>query len=142
MNTIRRNIYLNRLITRRHNHRIKIVTGVRRSGKSFLLFNLFSEWLLANGVEKDNILKIDLEDRRNKTLRNPDALLRYIDSKMTNDSNGFFLVNGTTEICVCEKGKRVKGGADTICARYNTEIGRDNEIPDRKSTRLNSSHQD
>ncbi len=86
MNTIRRNIYLNRLITRRHNHRIKIVTGVRRSGKSFLLFNLFSEWLLANGVEKDNILKIDLEDRRNKTLRNPDALLRYIDSKMTNDS--------------------------------------------------------
>ena len=43
--------------------------------------------------------------------------------------DGFFLVNGTTEICVCEKGKRVKGGADTICARYNTEIGHGNEIP-------------
>lgn len=93
MNTIRRNIYLNRLITRRHNHRIKIVTGVRRSGKSFLLFNLFSEWLLANGVEKDNILKIDLEDRRNKTLRNPDALLRYIDSKMTNHSMYYILID-------------------------------------------------
>lgn len=93
MNTIRRNIYLNRLITRRHNHRIKIVTGVRRSGKSFLLFNLFSEWLLANGVEKDNILRIDLEDRRNKTLRNPDALLRYIDSKMTNDSMYYILID-------------------------------------------------
>lgn len=44
--------------------------------------------------------------------------------------DGFFLVNGTTEICVCDKGKRVKGGADsTICARYNTEVGRGNEIP-------------
>ncbi len=61
---------------------IKIITGVRRSGKSFLLFELFTEWLEAEGVSADHIIKIDLENRRNKMLRNPDNLLAFIDSKM------------------------------------------------------------
>ncbi|MGM9816273.1 MAG: ATP-binding protein [Lepagella sp.] len=80
MTTIPRDIYLRRLISRRHNGRIKIITGVRRSGKSYLLFEIFSNWLKEQGTSDDHIIKIDLEDRRNKTLRDPDALLSHIDS--------------------------------------------------------------
>lgn len=82
MKSIKRDLYLKRLITRRHNGMIKIVTGVRRSGKTYLLFTLFSEWLKENGVDDAHIIQINLEDRRNKKLRDPDALLEYIDSKI------------------------------------------------------------
>ena len=77
MKSIRRDIYLNRLISRRHNGRIKIVTGVRRSGKTYLLFTLFTEWLKENGADDAQIIQINLEDRRNKALRDPDALLTF-----------------------------------------------------------------
>ena len=93
MKSIKRDIYLNRLIARRHNQRIKIVTGVRRSGKSYLLFTIFDEWLRSNGVNDSHIIKIDLENRRNKNLRDPDALLNFIDSKMTDDSMYYILID-------------------------------------------------
>lgn len=91
MKSIKRDIYLNRLIARRHNQRIKIVTGVRRSGKSYLLFTLFDEWLKANGVDESHIIKIDLENRRNKSLRDPDALLDFIDARMV-DGDMYYIV--------------------------------------------------
>ena len=78
---IRRDKYLNQLIASKHNGLIKIITGLRRCGKSYLLFNLFKEHLLSNGVSESHIIRIDLEDRRNKELRDPDALLAHIDSK-------------------------------------------------------------
>lgn len=90
---IKRDTYLNRLITRRHNQRIKIVTGVRRSGKSYLLFTIFNEWLKIQGIDESHIIKIDLENRRNKSLRNPDALLEFIDSKMTDSSMYYILID-------------------------------------------------
>lgn len=93
MKYIERDIYLNRLIARRHNRRIKIVTGVRRSGKSFLLFNLFSDWLKSNNVSESHIIKIDLENRRNKTLRDPDNLLDYIDSKMEDKDMYYIMID-------------------------------------------------
>lgn len=93
MDSIKRDLYLNRLIARRHNHRIKIVTGVRRSGKSYLLFNLFRDWLKENNVPDSHIIKIDLEDRRNKSLRDPDVLLGYIDSKMTDTQMYYILID-------------------------------------------------
>ncbi|MBD5281661.1 MAG: AAA family ATPase, partial [Bacteroides sp.] len=74
MMRIERTIYLDKVIESRHNGMIKIITGVRRSGKSFLLFDLFADWLEAEGVSSDHIIKIDLENRRNKSLRNPDNL--------------------------------------------------------------------
>jgi predicted AAA+ superfamily ATPase len=58
---------------------VKVVTGIRRSGKSFLLFNIFYKHLINEGVADDHIIMIDLENRRNKTLRDPDALMKYID---------------------------------------------------------------
>lgn len=93
MAEIRRDIYVDRLIARRHNHRIKIVSGVRRSGKSYLLFNLFSGWLKQNDVADSHIIKIDMEDRRNKALRDPDALLGYIDAQMTDGEMYYIMID-------------------------------------------------
>lgn len=93
MEPIKRDTYLNRLIARLHNQRIKIVTGVRRSGKSYLLFTLFYEWLKAKGIDESHIIKIDLENRRNKSLRNPDALLDFIDSKMVDNDMYYILID-------------------------------------------------
>ena len=93
MYQIKRDIYLNRLITRRHNGRIKIVTGIRRSGKTYLLFTLFTEWLKDNGVNDANIIQINLENRRNKKLRDPDALLEYIDSQIKDDEMHYIMVD-------------------------------------------------
>lgn len=90
---IQRPKYLKRLISRRHNGMIKIVTGVRRCGKSFLLSTLYAEWLKEQGVPNDHIITINLEDRRNKNLRNPDMLLDYIDSKLTDDAIHYIMID-------------------------------------------------
>lgn len=88
---IKRDTYLNKIITRRHNGMIKVITGMRRCGKSYLLFNLFAEYLKKEGVAEDHIIKIDLENRRNKELRDPDALLKHLDSQMT-DSDMYYIL--------------------------------------------------
>lgn len=74
---IKRDYYLNQLITSQHNGIIKIITGLRRSGKSYLLFHLFNDYLREQGINDDHIIKVDLEDRRIAPLRNPDTLLSY-----------------------------------------------------------------
>lgn len=86
-------IYLQKLIESRHNHMIKIITGVRRCGKSYLLFMLYSQWLREQGVADSHIIYIDLEDRRNKALRDPDNLLAYIDGRMVDDSMYYIMVD-------------------------------------------------
>ena len=75
---IKRDIYLERLIRREKNGLIKIVTGVRRCGKSYLLFNLFHNYLLEKGVREDHIIEIALDDRSNKNLRDPDNMLSFV----------------------------------------------------------------
>ena len=90
---IERNIHLQKLIEGKHNGMIKVVTGIRRSGKSFLLFNLFVNHLKEIGVTPDHIIGIDLEDRRNKSLRDPDALLQFIDGKMKDDNMYYILID-------------------------------------------------
>jgi len=72
---------------------IKVITGVRRCGKSYLLFILYTEWLNAQGVDDRHIIQIDLEDRRNMALRDPDRLLAYIDSKMTDKSMYYIMID-------------------------------------------------
>lgn len=88
---IQRDIYLKRIIESRHNGMIKIITGVRRSGKSYLLFNLFVDWLKDNDIDDSHIIRIDLENRRNRALRNPDILLEHIDSQM-NDAETYYIL--------------------------------------------------
>ncbi len=90
---IQRPLYLQKLISRRHNGMIKIVTGIRRCGKSFLLSTLYAQWLRDQGVKNDRIITINLEDRRNKSLRDPDALLEYIDSKLTDDAVHYIMID-------------------------------------------------
>ena len=72
---------------------IKVITGIRRSGKSFLLFNIYKDNLLERGIQEDHIIQINLEDRRNKKLRDPDALLEYIDKQMTDKDMYYILLD-------------------------------------------------
>lgn len=88
---IERPIYLERLINREHNGMIKIVTGMRRSGKSYLLNNLFTHHLLSTGVAPDHIISIDLEDILNKPLREPMAIIDYI-YQCTKDNQFHYLI--------------------------------------------------
>ena len=74
---IKRDRYLKQLVESRQNGFIKVVTGIRRCGKSYLLNVLFYHYLLDNGVAEDHVIRIDLEDRMNKDLRNPDIMLHY-----------------------------------------------------------------
>ena len=75
---IRRAIYLDKLIRKKKNGLIKVITGVRRCGKSYLLFHLFHKHLLDSGVPENHIIEVALDDRSNKALRDPDALLQFI----------------------------------------------------------------
>ena len=79
---IQRDSYLNKLISRQNNGLIKIVTGVRRCGKSFLLFTLFHEYLISKGVDKEHIIEVALDDRSNKVLRDPDNMLAYVKERI------------------------------------------------------------
>ena len=89
-NTIfERKKYLDELIAGRGNGLVKIITGVRRCGKSFLLFDIWHNWLLEHGVTDSHIIEIQLDDFRNRRLRKPDALLDYIDSKVVDDGEGY-----------------------------------------------------
>lgn len=90
---ITRPTYIQQLIDSKDNGLIKIVTGLRRVGKSYLLKTLFKEYLLNEGVKKSHILIIDLEDRRNKTFRNPDYLLDWVDSQMKDNSQYYIIID-------------------------------------------------
>lgn len=88
-----RKYYLSQLQNADGNGMIKIITGMRRCGKSFLLFNIFRKSLLQRGIHEDHIIKVNLEDRRNKKLRNPDALLEHIDKLMTDAEKYYILLD-------------------------------------------------
>lgn len=90
---IRRDLYLKRLVASRHNGLIKVVTGIRRSGKSYLLRELFKKYLIGDGIKEDHIIEMDLENRRNKKYRDPDSLLEYIDSRMTDEEMYYILLD-------------------------------------------------
>ena len=88
---IPRNYYLNRLISARNNKLIKIVSGIRRCGKSFLLSVLFKNHLNSEGVDDNHIIEVALDDRKNIALLNPDALLNYIKNKII-DNNTYYIL--------------------------------------------------
>ena len=90
MKTIARDDYLQQLIDRKHNGLVKIVTGIRRCGKSYLLFTLFKQHLLDSGVPEDHIIEIALDDRANKSLRDPDVCYQYVKNSIKD--NGLYYV--------------------------------------------------
>ena len=97
-----RKYYLSQLQNADGNGMIKIITGMRRCGKSFLLFNIFRKSLLERGIHEDHIIKVNLEDRRNKKLRNPDALLEHIDKLMTDAEKYYILLDEVQLVCEFE----------------------------------------
>ena len=90
---IERPIYLQRLIDRRHNGMIKIITGLRRSGKSYLLFTLFCQYLKEQGIDDTQIIKLDLENIYNERYRKPLPLLDYISQRVTDTREYFILID-------------------------------------------------
>ena len=93
MKEIKRTIYLNKLIQRKENHLIKIVTGIRRCGKSYLLDPLFKNYLLSTGIKEDHIIKIDLDLRMNKDFSNPDYLDSYIRNQIKDEKMYYVLLD-------------------------------------------------
>ncbi|MBQ7780658.1 MAG: ATP-binding protein [Lachnospiraceae bacterium] len=90
---IKRDKYLNDLINRMHNGMIKVVTGIRRSGKSYLLFTIFKNYLLEQGIDENHIVSIELDQRKDKKYRDPDAILDYIESRITDEEQYYILLD-------------------------------------------------
>lgn len=90
---ISRDKYLNQLIHSCGNGLIKVITGMRRCGKSYLLFTLFKNYLLEHGVKEDHIIGVNLENRLNNSLRDPDALLQYINSRLSSDGHYYVMLD-------------------------------------------------
>ena len=90
---IKRDFYLQQLVDGKQNGLIKIVTGIRRCGKSFLLFKLFRQYLLDVGVDSDHIIQIALDDIENANLREPLPLYKCIKAKMTDEELYYILLD-------------------------------------------------
>lgn len=93
MKEIKRDRYLKQLIDSRQNGFIKVITGIRRCGKSYLLNVLFYKYLLHNGVPYDHIIRVDLEDRMNKQLRDPDAMLHYVHDQIKDNELYYIIID-------------------------------------------------
>ena len=92
-NIIKRDEYLRRFIDRKENGLIKVITGIRRSGKSFLLFNLFYDYLIECGVKEEQIITIALDDDTFVKYRDPDELSKYIRRKITGSDMYYILID-------------------------------------------------
>ena len=86
---IKRDKYLSELVSLQDNGMIKVITGMRRCGKSYLLFEIFVSYLEQQGITSDHIIKVDLEDFKNRDLRNPDNLYSYIENSIRDNENIF-----------------------------------------------------
>lgn len=90
---IKRDKYLNDIINCMHNGMIKVVTGIRRSGKSYLLFKIFREYLRKQGVDDAHVIAIELDQRKNRKYRDPDVILDYIESLVVDDGQYYVLLD-------------------------------------------------
>ncbi len=90
---IHRDHYLRRLIARRHNGMVKVITGIRRSGKSFLLFEIFKQYLLDQGIASDHILGLQLDRFENRRYRDPEELMTYLNERIIDDRMYYILLD-------------------------------------------------
>ncbi|MBR2970755.1 MAG: ATP-binding protein [Clostridia bacterium] len=90
---IKRDVYLQKLIDRMHNGLVKVITGIRRCGKSYLLFELFYNYLKKQGVDDNHIITLALDDRKNKKYRDPDALCDYVHSQVVDGKQYYILLD-------------------------------------------------
>lgn len=90
---IERNVYLEQLILRKNNRMIKVITGIRRCGKSFLLFHIFKRYLMENGVNEDHIIEIALDGIEDEELRNPKICYQYVKTAVKDKENYYLLLD-------------------------------------------------
>ena len=84
--------YINKLISSKHNHLIKIVTGLRRVGKSYLLFNLYKQHLLTNGVDVNHIIELQLDSFAHRKYRKAETLYEYVENLTNQDSQMYYVM--------------------------------------------------
>ncbi len=113
MERIDRSVYLNRLIAKMHNGKVKIITGIRRCGKSYLLRHIFRDYLLASGVSGDHIIEIALDQKESGQFRNPNVLYDFVQSKITDGGQYYLFID---EIQLSYKVKREDADLDRIAA--------------------------
>ena len=111
MNPIQRDVYLNRLIDRRENGSIKVITGIRRCGKSYLLFKLYFDYLLKSGVKPSHIVTVPLDDEEYEELRDGKKLSAYIKQKITDDSMWYVFLD---EVQLCQNFEGVLNGLNRL----------------------------
>ena len=103
MQEIKRDLYLNKLIKKQGNGMVKIITGIRRCGKSYLLFELFRKYLLNNGVAVDHVIALSLDDDENEKYRDPSNLSEYLKSKITNDEDKFYILLDEAQLAITKE---------------------------------------
>lgn len=98
MQEIKRDMYLDKIINKRENGLIKIVTGIRRCGKSYLLDPLYKNYLLESGVKQNHIIKIDLDERKNNKYLDPDVLDDYVRSLIVDDEEYYLMLDEVQKV--------------------------------------------
>ncbi len=116
---IKRDFYLNRLIDYKDKDIVKVITGVKNSGKSYLLFNIYYDYLLSVGIKEENIIRINLESIRYKNLREPEKLFQHLDNLMKKDERYYIFID---EIQLLDQFEDVVNGIkiDFDCDLYIT----------------------
>ena len=106
---IKRDRYLNQLISRKENGLIKVITGIRRCGKSYLLFNIFYDYLISQGVREEQIVAIALDDDINAVYRDPAELSKYIRSKITNRETMYYIMIDEVQYAITKEELKTPG---------------------------------
>lgn len=88
---IKRDYYLKKIIDKKENGRVKIITGIRRCGKSYLLFNLYQDYLLSEGIKEEQIISLALDEIDNLEYRNPFKLNQYVKEKTKNKNQKYYI---------------------------------------------------
>ena len=122
---INRQKYLDKLISQKDKDIIKVITGIRRCGKSVLLFDIYYDYLLSVGVQKDNVIKINLETKKNESLRNADALYNAIVAQIVNDERYYIFIDEIQMVDEFEdvvNGLRVDYNCDVYITGSNSKL--------------------
>ena len=105
---IQRDFYIEELKTRQHNGLVKIITGLRRCGKTFLLFTIFKEYLLGQGVTEDQIIEVSLDTDIHASLRDPDLLSEHIRSKIVSQTTQYYLFIDEAQFAITKEEMKQK----------------------------------
>ncbi|EOA07314.1 Hypothetical protein MYEA_2780 [Mycoplasma yeatsii 13926] len=97
--SIRRDFYLNKLINKMNNGKVKVITGIRRCGKSFLLFNIFNDYLISKGVKEEQIIKLSLDSVKNISLRDPLKLIEHIEQFIVSNEEKYYVFIDEIQYC-------------------------------------------